>query len=79
MSGLLLTVIIYYGVAIFLFIGINSGYMELNITSKKTGELLDVDSKMYKFITFTYCFGWLYPAIVLIKRRLKDEFSNKDS
>lgn len=76
MTSLAITLVIYYGVAILLYLGIKTGRFDFKVTHKSDGSELNRDTFLYEFIAFVYCFGWLFPALQLIKRRLFDGQDN---
>ena len=74
-----MTLLLYYGIAAFFFVGIGLGRLKFTVVSKATGEELDEDTALWKLLSFSYCMGWPVLAIQIIWRRCKDEFSNRNS
>ena len=68
MYGLYLTLVIYFGIGLCLYIGVCVGKLDLKIQSKATGEFLEPGSKEYEILKLMFSFGWIVMAIQQIRR-----------
>ena len=68
MYGLYIALVIYFGIAICIYLGICMGTFDLRIQSKKTGEFLEVGSREYEMLKFVFSMAWVVMAIQTIRR-----------
>ena len=68
MYGLYLTLILYFGIATFFYVGICMGRFDLKIQSRATGEFLDKNSREYEILKLIFSMAWVVMAIQQIRR-----------
>ena len=68
MQGLYLALVIYFGIAICIYLGICMGNFDLKIQSKKTGEFLEPGTREYEILKFVFSMAWIVMAIQTIRR-----------
>lgn len=72
MKELMLASIIYFGIALFIYICLCTERLDLDIQSKATGEFLDKDTTQYEILKFVFSVCWIIVAIQTIHRALKN-------
>lgn len=68
MDSILWLFITYFGIGIFLHIGVSMGAFDLQIQSRRTGEFIEPGTKKYEILKFLFCIGWMGMALQAILR-----------
>ena len=67
------SIILYFAIAIFIFVSLMTKSFSLHIVDKKTKEPQKFDNHTYNFMCIVYSIAWIYFAIISIISYLNEE------
>ena len=73
MYGILIGIILYFIIAIGIYIGVSVGKLNMDFQSKSTGEWVDKDTQLYEILKVIFSIGWIVLAIKTILRGIRGE------